>query len=83
MTEYNIPEELLTRYVSVIKSIQAVLKAHRFAESSSKIVEAFSILEKEREVIHDEILQAAGAKRNDSKFSFYLATIVEELLYEK
>lgn len=81
MTNYNIPEELLTRYVSCIKSIQCVLKAHRSTESSLKIVEVFGLLEKERESIHNELLAAAGVTREDNKFTFKLATIVENLLY--
>ena len=72
MNKYNIPPELLAKYVLIVSSMQKCIFCGN--------VSALKCLEKSRREIHDEILEACKVTRDDDSFTLFFANIIEEIL---
>lgn len=63
----NVPKELIDRYISLVHAMAA-------ARTSPSI---YVQMDMRRQKVHDEILKAAGATRDDKRFAMKLAMLAE------
>jgi len=70
MVEYNVPEDLLMKYVCTM-----------FMKSMGGAIypKLFVVADKCRQEIHDRILQHVGTTRDDKKFNMWLAQRIEDI----
>jgi hypothetical protein len=71
--KYNVPQELLDKYCDMVKGMEKV----KFTGD----MKLYQECDRRREAVHDEIIKAAGAKRDDLTFMAWLAQYVESVVY--